>query len=180
MSAAVWRRVSLALGVVLALLLIALVLVLVRGNRVLPWTTASERQTQRYDVATRAATRAVLAFIDVDYRHVDADLKRMTDLSTGAFKSQWSATTTDIKATTQQAKAIRTGTVKYAALNSISDTRAVVLVGADTVVKNTSTVKQKKTAACPHSGASCNIYRFAVQLTRTAGGWKMSNLTGVS
>lgn len=180
MSAASWRRLNAALAVVLALVVVALLLVAVGGSKVLPWTTAAERHTQRYDVVERAASRAVVAFLDVDYRSMDAKIKRVESLSTGQFKTQYSGSSPEFKAAAQQALAVSTGTVRYVAVNAVSEGRAKVLVAANTVVKNSSTTKQKATKDCPHAGARCDKYRFVVTLDKTGAGWKMSNLAGVS
>lgn len=180
MSAASWRRVNAALAVVLALVVIALLVVAVRGSKVLPWTTAAERHTQQYDAAERAASRVVVAFLDVDYRAMDAKIKRVESLSTGQFKTQYAGSAPEFKAAAQQAQAVSSGSVRYVAVNAVSSGRAKVLVAANTVVKNTSTTSTKATAACPHAGARCDKYRFVVTLDKTDAGWKMSNLAGVS
>lgn len=180
MTAASWRRVNAALAIVLALLVILALLVVWRGNKVLPWTTAAERHTQRYDAVERAASRAVIAFLDVDYRAMDAKIKRVESLSTGQFKTQYSGSSVEFKAAAQQAQAVSAGTVRYVAVNSVTEREAKVLVAANTVVKNSSTGKTKATKACPHAGARCDKYRFVVTLDKTGAGWKMSNLAGVS
>ncbi len=180
MIPASWRRVNAALAVVLALLVLALVVVLVLGNKVLPWTTASEQHTRQYDAVEQAASRAVLAFLNVDYRRMDAQIKQVESLSTGEFKTQYSGAAPQFKAAAQQAKAVTVGAVRYTAVNAVSGSRAVVLVAANTVVKNSSTTKQKSTSACPHTGARCDKYRFVVTLDRAGSGWKMSKLAGVS
>lgn len=180
MSAATWRRLNAALVVVLVVLLAALLLVAVRGNRVLPWTTGAERHTQQYDAVERAASQVVVAFLDVDYRSMDAQIKRVEELSTGQFKTQYSGSAPEFKAAAQQAQAISSGTVRYVAVNSVNPGRAQVLVAANTVVQNASTAQQKSTTDCPHAGARCDKYRFVVTLDKTDAGWKMSNLAGVS
>lgn len=174
------KSINAALAALLALVLIALVVVLVGGNKVLPWTTAAERQVDRYGDVQDAATEAVLAFLDVDYTKMDAKIKKVESLATGTFKSQYSATSAELKSAAEQAKAKSTGSVKYVGVNTISSTSATALVAADVVVSNTSTTSQKATSSCPHAGARCDQYRFDVTLTKTADGWKMSNLVGVS
>lgn len=180
MSAASWRRANAALVVVLVALLAALVVVAVGGNKVLPWTTAAEQHTQRYDDVERAASQVVVAFLDVDYRSMDAKIKRVESLSTGQFKTQYSGSSPEFKAAAQQAQAVASGTIRYVAVNAVSPGRATVLVAANTVVTNSSTTQQKATKDCPHAGARCDKYRFVVTLDKTGSGWKMSNLAGVS
>jgi hypothetical protein len=169
-----------ALAALLALLLILLALVLIGGNRVLPWRTDAEKKVDTYGDVQAAATRAVLAFLDVDYQHMDAKAKRMESLATGAFKKQYAATAVELKAAAQQAKATSTGDIRYVGVNTLSGNTAKTLVAADVVVTNTATKDQKSTTACPHDGARCDKYRFVVTMTRSGGTWKLSNLAGVS
>jgi Mce-associated membrane protein len=176
----VTKTINAALAALLALVLIAVVVVLLGGNKVLPWTTHAQRQIDRYGDVQQAASRSVLAFLDVDYQDMDARIKKVESLATGTFKTQYAATSTDLKAAAQQAQAKSTGRVRYVGVNKVSGSTATALVAADVVVANTSTAQQKATKTCPHAGARCDQYRFVVTLTKTGSGWKMSNLAGVS
>lgn len=173
-------RTNVALAVLLVVLLVVLAVVLIGGNKVLPWTTQAEKQTDVYDDVQAAATKSVLAFLDVDYQHMDDKTKAIESLATGTFEKQYAATAPELKAAAQQAKAISRGDVRYVGINSLSGGTAKALVAADVVVENSSTKSQKPTKACPHTGARCDQYRFVVTMTRTGGTWKMSDLAGVS
>lgn len=170
-------------GVLAALLVVVLILlavVLIGGNAVLPWKTAAAKKADTYSDVQAAATRAVLAFLDVDYQHMDDKSKAVESLATGTFKKQYAATATELKTAAQQANAVSKGDVRYVGVNTLSGATAKALVAADVVVKNTATTSQKATTACPHAGARCDKYRFVVTMTRTGGAWKMSDLAGVS
>lgn len=169
-----------ALAAVLVLVLILLAIVLLGGNQALPWTTSAEQKVDTYSDVQAAATTSVLAFLDVDYQHMDDKAKRMESLATGTFEKQYAASAAQLEAAARQAKAVSTGDVRYVGVNALSGSTATALVAASVVVKNASTTGQKATKDCPHAGARCDQYRFVVTLTRTRGGWKMSDLAGVS
>lgn len=173
-------RINAALAALLALVLIALVIVLIGGSRVLPWTTRAERTTDGYADVQVGATRAVLAFLDVDYRQMDAKIKRVESVSTGTFSQQYAHTSVELKAAAQQAHAVSHGDIRHVGVASVDGRTAKALVAADVVVTNTSTKANKASKTCPHQGARCDRYRFQVTLTRVGGTWKMSNLAGVS
>lgn len=173
-------RVDAVLAALLLLVVAALVAVLLAGARVLPWTTRAERSADTLADVRAAAERAVLAFLDVDYRDMDSRIDRLESLTTGTFKKQYAATSVDLKAAAQQAKAVSSGAVRHLGVSSVDGHTATVLVAADNVVRNTSTKDQKETETCPHAGARCDQYRFVVTLTRTSAGWRLSNLEGAS
>lgn len=153
---------------------------LIGGNRVLPWDTDAKKTVDEYADVQAAATRSVLAFLDVDYQHMDDKQKAVESLATGSFKKQYAGTAATLKTAAVQAKAVSTGDVRWVGLRSVDGNTAKAMVAANVVVKNASTTKQKATAACPHAGASCDTYRFVVTMTDTDDGWKMSDLAGVS
>lgn len=169
-------RLHAALAAALVVMLILLAVVLIGGNKVLPWQTSAERQVDRYSDVQADATRSVLAFLDVDYQHMDARSKAVESLATGTFKKQYAATAVELKAAAQSAKAVSKGDVRYVGIRKVSAASATVLVAADVVVQNTATKGQKSTAACPHAGARCDKYRFVVTMSRAGDAWKMSDL----
>ena len=99
-------KVNGALAALLVLALILLAVLLVGGSRVLPWTTDAEKQVDTYADVQAAATRAVLAFLDVDYQHMDEKQQAVEALSTGSFKQQYAGTAPTLKAAAEQAKAV--------------------------------------------------------------------------
>ena len=173
-------RINGVLAALLVLALVVLAVVLIGGSRVLPWTTDAEKRVDTYADVQAAATRSVLAFLDVDYQHMDEKQQAVEKLSTGSFKEQYAGTAETLKGAAVQAKAVSEGDVRWVGLRSVSDHTAKALVAADVVVSNASTTKQKATDACPHAGAACDKYRFVVTMTATDDGWKMSDLEPVS
>lgn len=175
-----WGVANAALGALVVLVVAALVAVAVGGSKVLPWTTSAKAQVDAYGQVQDAARSAMQAFLDVDYRHMDEDIAAVKAASTGTFAKQYAASSVELKAAAQQAHSVSSGTIAQVGVNSVDGDTAHVLVVADVVVTNTTTASRKATATCPHAGAQCDDYRFAVTLTHTDAGWKMSNLVGVS
>lgn len=175
-----WTRLHTVLAAVLVVLVAATLVVVIGGNRVLPWTTRAETRAATYTDVQTAAERAVLTFLDVDYRHMDERKKAVAAVSTGTFKQQYAATAASLAAAATKAKAVSKGTVRHVGVNAVKGSSATALVAADVVVTNTSTTSRKATKDCPHQGARCDKYRFVVTLTRTSAGWKMADLAGVS
>jgi len=175
-----WGTANVVLAALLALVVAAVVAVGVGGNKVLPWTTSAKSQVDGYGQVQDAARGAMQAFLNVDYRHMDDDIAAVKAASTGTFAKQYAGSSVELKAAAEQAHSVSSGTIAQVGVNSVDGDTAKVLVVANVVVTNMTTASRKATATCPHAGAQCDDYRFAVTLTRTDAGWKMSNLVGVS
>jgi len=179
-SGARWFVVNLVLSGLGALALVALVVIAVAGRSVLPGTSPADRAAKNYTAASDAARNAMDAFLSVDYRNMDKLQAALLKLSTGTFKTQYAAAQVNIKATSQAARVVAKPTVRHVGINQLSADKATAVVAADLVRSNKATTKQKATATCPHDGATCLYFRFSVQLTRTADGWKLSGVEPVS
>lgn len=175
-----WRPVNLTLLGVLVVVLVAYVVVLAAGVRVLPGTSPAERAEKGYHAVTAAATTQAKAFLSVDYRRMDALQAAVLAEATGAFKKQYAATRANLKSSAQQTKAVAVPTIRQVAISKLSGGRATVFVAADEVRTNINTTKSKATKACPHKGATCLYFRFKLSLTDTADGWKLSGVDFIS
>ncbi|MEV0841122.1 hypothetical protein AB0I55_16390 [Actinocatenispora sera] len=147
-----------ALG--LALLLTLALLVGLAGTR-----TAAGRAAY-VPAATKAARTATLVFLNVSADHVDADLKRMLDLSTGKFRAQYQARRTQLRSGIVQNHVQQTGKVLGVAPTQAGSTAATVLVAADATVRNTSTPKGRTVH-----------YRIRLSLVRPHDRWLVSALS---
>ena len=165
-----------ALAVVAVLLAAACVVVAVWPTAV-PGESASEQANDR-DLAVRvAATTVTKAFLDVDYREMDPRIARVLHLSTGTFKNQYETAKADLKAQTQNAKAVATGQVRSVGISDIDDDSAVVYVAADTTVSNTSIEKEK---AAGKQVQDHRYYRFQLNLTKVGDRWLLDDLQFIS
>lgn len=168
------------LAAVLVLAIAAAIVVAIGGRKVLPGTSPADRSEKQYVAVTGAARTALDAFLSVNYKDMDPLQDRLLNLSTGSFKKQYSAARVNIKAAAQTARVVATPTVREVGINQIKDGRATAVVAADLVRKNSATKKVKATKSCPHAGAKCLYFRFTVELTKTADGWKLSDVEPVS
>lgn len=167
------------LACLVLLVVAALVVVLAGGAKVLPWTTSASRQAATYADVQTAATKAMQAFLDVDYHTMNRDIAAVKALSTGTFLKQYAQSAVDLRSAVQEAQSVATGTVTHVGVSSVTGETAVAMVAARVVVTNNQTKGRKATATC-RAGAQCDLYRFVVTLTRTPAGWRMSNLVGAS
>jgi Mce-associated membrane protein len=175
-----WRVTDLVLAELVVAVFLMAVAVAIFGARALPWTTAAERAGDDQRAATSAAQRAVQAFLEVDYRHIDDDTQAVIDLSTSPFRNEYAYGSTDLRVATMRAKSVSTATIRTIGLKDLHGDTARLLVGADTVLRTTATRIQNATKSCPHAGADCNRYRFLVTLTRNDDDrWLLSNLAEV-
>lgn len=175
-----WRVVNTVLAALLALAVVAVIVVWIGGTRVLPGTSPADRTEKQYDAVTGVARAGMDAFLSVDYKDMDALQKRLLALSTGSFEKQYRAAMVNIKAAAETAQVVATPTVREVGINQVANGKATAVVAADLVRQNKATKKKPATKDCPHAGATCLYFRFTVELTDTADGWKLSNVEPVS
>lgn len=150
------------------------------GASIVPGQSTAERRAAQYVELERDVDRAVIAFLTVDYTRIDELTEAVLARSTGDFKQEYEANEVNLKAAATSAKAQTTGEVKSIGIGEIDDDTAVAFVAADSVVKNSTTGKIKKTEACPHDGKVCRYYRFKLTMAHAGGEWKISKLEFVS
>ncbi|GAS92620.1 hypothetical protein [Mycolicibacterium brisbanense] len=114
---------------------------------------------------TAAARQSVVTLMSLDFNHVQDDVKNILDNSTGDFKKDFEAQQNDFVKLAQQSKVVTESTVNAAAVDTMSDDNAVVLVAATTRVTNTAGAQQQ-----PRS------WRVAVNMTREGGQIKLAKV----
>ena len=114
---------------------------------------------------TAAARQSVVTLMSLDFNHVQDDVKNILDNSTGDFKNDFEAQQNDFIKLAQQSKVVTESTVNAAAVDTMSDDNAVVLIAATTRVTNTAGAQQQ-----PRS------WRVAVSLTREGGQIKLAKV----
>jgi Mce-associated membrane protein len=165
------------LAVLATLLAVACVVVLVRPTAV-PGESAAEKASDRDLAVQVAATRAMKAFLEVDYRDMEARIKKVEALSTGAFKNQYRTISVDLKTRVETAKTVATSAIRRVGVGDIDEDTAVVFVAADTEVSNTA-IEQKK-AAGEESADGKRFYRFQLTLKKVGDRWLVNDLQGIS
>lgn len=115
--------------------------------------------------ALSAGRQIAVDFAAYDYRHLDADLKRVSSESTGTFKKQFISSFTGLQDVFAKAQAVATAEVASAGVVDAGPRRATVVVAIDRTITNTSVPKGQKDS-------------LAVQLTlvHTDGRWLASDL----
>jgi len=130
-------------------------------------TTHSRVATQRaHDrQVVEAASNGVVALLSIDHGRADADVKRVLEMSIGAFHDDFASRADDFIKTAQESKAVTKGSVTAAALESIDTDSAVVLLAASSEVTNANGAR-----------ADPRPWRMSVTMTRDEDKWKMSNV----
>jgi Mce-associated membrane protein len=152
---------------VIALALVATSVVLLgKGASASPGEGRAQSLSRQYAAVSRAARAETLAFLDVDYRHMDPLVTKVLAGATGSFKAQYQKSTATLKASAERSRAVSTGRVAQVGISEIGDRRAVVLVAADAQVTN------RTTKGSPQP----RYYRLRLTLERHGGTWLTSDL----
>jgi Mce-associated membrane protein len=122
-------------------------------------------QRKRTGEFTAAARQGVLTLMSLDFTHGRDDVQRIIASSTGDFKKNFQATADDFVKSAQDAKAVSNATVNDAAVESMNDNSAVVLVAATTIVTNGSGAKDERRS-----------WRLGVTMTRDGGQLKIAKV----
>lgn len=112
-----------------------------------------------------AASRGVMALLSIDHGKADADVKRVLDLSIGAFRDDFASRSEDFIKTARESKAVTVGSVTAAALDSTYPGNAVVLVAASSQVTNSNGARNDP-----------RPWRMSVTMSLDENEWKMSNV----
>ncbi|MCH9723010.1 MAG: hypothetical protein K0U67_13240 [Actinomycetia bacterium] len=124
---------------------------------------AAQRAEDRASVD--AARDGVVALLSIDHTRAEADVARVLDLSSGRFRDEFARDADDFVQTAVDSQATTKGSVSAAALQSVRDGSAVVLVAASSKVTNASGAKEDP-----------RPWRMSVTVTRDGDTWKMSDV----
>jgi Mce-associated membrane protein len=130
------------------------------------WQHYALLREQRHEAEFAAAARkGVATLMSIDPDHAAQSVQRTIDLTTGALRSQLQATAVFMVKNAQEAKVATTASVEAAAVESMTDNSAVVLV----VAKSDTTNPDK-------SKRPTVFWRISVNIDRDGGQLKMSKL----
>lgn len=132
---------------------------------VLQHREAIQRQ-QREASFVGGAKKGVVNMISLDFTKAKADVQRVIDGSTGEFRADFEHRANDFIAVVEQSKAITEGTVNAAAVESLNDNSAVVLVSATSRVTNSP----------PGKDEPPKTWRLRVTVADEGGQYKMSKV----
>ncbi|GAT03524.1 hypothetical protein [Mycolicibacterium fortuitum] len=121
-----------------------------------------EKLTAEY---TAAARQTVVTLMSLDFNHAQDAVKNILDNSTGEFREDFEAQSKDFVKLAQDAKVVTEANVTGAAVDSMSDDKAVVLVAVNTKVTNTTGANKQP-----------RPWRVAVDLVREGDQIKLSKV----
>lgn len=111
------------------------------------WMIWHHRQAQHREQLTAeytaAARQTVVTLMSLDFNHAQDAVKNILDNSTGEFREDFEAQSKDFVKLAQDAKVVTEANVTGAAVDSVSDDKAVVLVAVNTKVTNTTGANQQ-------------------------------------
>lgn len=133
------------------------------------WMVWAHRQaaTQRAEYAAfvNAARDGVTALLSIDHARAKEDVQRVLDASTGSFKDDFSKNAADFISQAQKSKAVTTGSITAAAVDSVHGGSAVVLLAAKAEVSNSNGARKDPRA-----------FRMSVTVTPDGDQLKMSDV----
>ncbi|MEV0674604.1 hypothetical protein [Mycobacterium sp. NPDC050441] len=97
----------------------------------------AEHRQQLAAEYTAAARQTVVTLMSLDFNHAQDAVKNILDNSTGEFREDFEAQSKDFVKLAQDAKVVTDAKVTAAAVDTMSDDNAVVLVAVNTQVTNT-------------------------------------------
>lgn len=100
------------------------------------------RHQQRAAEFAAAARQGVVALFSIDHDKAKEDVQRILDNSTGQFREDFQREAKDFTQAAQDAKVVTEGKVQAAAVESMTDDSAVVLVAATSTVTNAAGAQQ--------------------------------------
>src|SRR6202012_1445199 len=130
-------------------------------------TVLAERQRSAAYVA--AARQGVVNMTSLDFNKAKEDVQRVLDSSTGEFRDDFQQRAKDFTTVVEQSKVVTEGTVNAAALESMDEHSASVLVSATSKITNSAGAKDEP-----------RQWRLRVTVTEDGGQYKMSKVDFVA
>lgn len=125
----------------------------------------SEVAQERDNLYVQTARQAALNLTTISYTEADADIQRILDASTGAFRDDFKARAQPFVDVVKQAKSTSEGTVTAAGLESVNGDGAQVLLA----------VSVKTSMASAPAGEPRN-WRMRISVEKVGDGAKVSNV----
>lgn len=130
---------------------------------------AGTQRVQRAAEFAAGARRGVVNMTSLDFNRAKEDVQRVIDCSTGQFRDDFAQRAAAFTTVVQQSKVVTEGTVTAAAVESMDDHSALVLVSATSRITNSSNTKEQP-----------KVWRLRVTVTEDGGQYKMSKVEYVA
>ena len=124
----------------------------------------SER-TQRAANFVAGARQGIINMTSLDFNRAKDDVQRVIDSSTGQFRDDFQQRAKDFASVVEQSKVVTQGTVSSAALESMDEHSASVLILATSKITNAAGAKDEP-----------RVFRLRVTVTEDGGQFKMSKV----
>ena len=125
------------------------------------------QQHQRTAEYAAAARQGVINLMSIDYATAQDSVQRVLDGSTGRFRDNFEETADDFVKALQDEKIVTRATVNHAAVKSMTDDSAVVLVSA---------ISRREGPQAPEDQQQPRLWRIMLNLVRDGGQIKMSSV----
>lgn len=125
---------------------------------------ATER-SQRAANFIAGAKQGVVNMASLDFHRAKEDVQRLLDSSTGQFRDDFAQRANDFVTVVEQSKVVTQGTINAAAVESMDEHSASVLVAATSSITNAAGAKDEP-----------RVWRLRVTVTEEGGQYKMSKL----
>jgi Mce-associated membrane protein len=125
---------------------------------------ASER-AQRAANFVAGARQGIINMTSLDFNRAKEDVQRVIDSSTGSFRDDFQQRAKDFTSVVEQSKVVTQGTVSSAALESMDEHSASVLILATSKITNAAGAKDEP-----------RVFRLRVTVTEDGGQFKMSKV----
>ncbi|GAB7148840.1 hypothetical protein LRC537489_20760 [Mycobacterium riyadhense] len=145
---------------------IILICALVGASGYVLWQdrNATERR-QRAANFVAGAKQGVVNMASLDFRRAKDDVQRLLDSSTGQFRDDFQQRANDFVSVVEESKVVTQGTINAAAVESMDEHSASVLVVATSSITNAAGAKDEP-----------RVWRLRVTVTEEGGQYKMSKL----
>jgi Mce-associated membrane protein len=165
-----WRRWLPSLSATAKVAAIVLICLFALASGIMLWKDhdATDRE-QRAANFVAGARQGVVNMTSLDFNRAKEDVQRVLDSSTGQFRDDFQQRAKDFTAVVEQSKVVTQGTVTAAAVESMDEHSASVLVSATSRITNSAGAKDEP-----------RMWRLRVTVTEEGGQYKMSKLDFVT
>jgi Mce-associated membrane protein len=165
-----WRRLLPSMSLTWKVAAIILIICFVAASGYMAWqhrdATQREQRAARFVAGAR---QGIVNMTSLDFTKAKEDVQRVIDSSTGQFRDDFQQRAKDFTTVVEQSKVTTEGTVNAAALESMDEHSASVLVSATSKITNAAGAKDEPRA-----------WRLRVTVTEDGGQYKMSKVDFVA
>lgn len=161
-----WRRRLPSLSATSKVAAIILICAFAGASGYMVWQDRdTTERAQRAAKFVAGARQGVVNMTSLDFNRAKEDVQRLLDSSTGEFRDDFQQRAKDFASVVEQSKVVTQGTVNAAAIQSIDEHSASVLVAATSRITNSAGANDEP-----------RVWRLRVIVTEDGGQYKMSKL----